>query len=142
MNCQSIFTLLLLASSTALSGCSHLSSEAKEMVGDYYLTAVSENEPVMELRKDGTCTLHAIKPDVMSYMVNGEWNVKSDSLIIETEGKADKIEGDTTMAHVGKIPLRISFAVADFNGISLTLRRDGADYVYQRRGHAESDNDK
>lgn len=139
MNYQSLFATALLAATAALTACNHLSNEAREMVGDYYLTAVSENEPVMELRDDGTCTLHAIKPGVMSYTVNGEWNVESDSLIIMTDGKVASLEGDTSVVRIGAIPPRKSYAITDFNGLNLTLNQEGNDYMYQRRGHTAND---
>ncbi len=129
--------LTLLCTVMAVTGCNRLSEEARQMTGVYYQTAVSENEPVMELNDNGSCTVHAIKPGVMSYTVNGTWNVENDSLLIETEGVAASVTGDTTVIRIGRIPTRISYAIADFNGLSLTLRRDGNDYVYVRRGHNE-----
>lgn len=133
--------LALIALTAILSACNGLSSKAKEMVGVYYLTAISENEPVMELNDDGTCIVHAIKPGVLSYTVNGEWNVEGDSLIIETDGKVASVEGDTSVVRVGKIPLRKSYEIGAFNGLSLTLHQEGNDYIYVRRGHnAELEN--
>lgn len=127
----------LLAAAALLSACNGLSDEAKEMVGVYYQTAISENEPVMELNDDGTCVIHAIKPGVMSYTVNGTWNVEDDSLKIETDGKVASVTGDTTTIRIGAIPETKSYAIADFNGLSLTLKQGGVDYLYQRRGHNE-----
>lgn len=129
------FTLAAIALTLTLHACSGLSSRAKQMTGDYYLPSVSENEPVMELNPSGKCVLHAIKPDVMSYTVEGKWNVKDDSLIIKTEGKAQNVTGDTTVVRVGNIPTHISYFISDFNEHTLTLQRDGNDYVYSRRGH-------
>ncbi len=133
------FTLLIAVAFTAAatSSCSHLSSEAKEMIGVYYQPAISENEPVMELNDDGTCVIHAIKPEVMSYTVNGKWNVVNDSLLIETDGVVAEVTGDTTQVSVGNIPTHISYAITSFNGLTLTLNREGADYAYSRRGHNE-----
>ncbi len=127
----------LLAVAAVASSCNHLSDQAKDMVGVYYQPAISENEPIMELNDDGTCIVHAIKPNVMSYTVNGQWNVENDSLMIETDGKVAEIAGDTTQVTVGEIPLRISYAITSFNGLTLTLNREGADYAYSRRGHNE-----
>lgn len=116
-------------------GCSGLSSRAKEMVGVYYQPTISENEPVMELEGDGSCIIHAIKPGVLSYTVRGEWNVEDDSLLITTEGVVDHVNGDTTVVRIGAIPTRMGYAIADYNGLSLTLTREGNDYLYVRRGH-------
>lgn len=119
--------------------CNHLSDEAKEMIGNYYLTTVSENEPLMELNSDGTCVLHAIKPGVLSYTVNGHWDVENDSLLISTDGKAASVSGDTTLVRIGQIPTKKGYAIAGFNGFSLTLTQDGNEYVFARRGQT-SDN--
>lgn len=137
MKTISRFTLMLLAAAMTMS-CSHLSDKAEDMVGNYYQTAISENEPVMELNDDGTCTIHAIKPNVMSYEVKGEWNVENDSLLIETDGVASNVVGDTTVVRVGNIPTHMSYAITSFNGLTLTLNRDGTDYSYVRRGHSEN----
>ena len=120
----------------ALTACSGLSDEAKEMIGDYYINEVSTETPVMELRSNGTVVQHAIKPGVLSYSVKGKWNVKNDSLIIINDVKPFDIEGDSTL--IGEIPKRMSKAVVAFNGLTLTLRSGGADYVYFRRGHVEN----
>lgn len=118
-----------------LVACSGLSKEAKQMTGDYYIDEVSPDIPVMELRKDGTVIQHAILPGVLSYSVRGKWNVKNDSLIITNEPRPFEFEGDSTL--IGEIPARMSKAVVSFNGLTLTLRHNGADYVYYRRGHRE-----
>lgn len=123
------------ASLLLLGSCSGLSDRAEEMVGVYYQSAISENEPVMELNDDGSCVIHAIKPGVMSYTVNGQWNVEGDSLLIETDGVVASVTGDTTLVKVGSIPGRKSYFISGFNGLTLSLRRDGNDYTYSRRGH-------
>lgn len=129
---SALASLLLLVAATS---CHRLSSEAKKMIGDYYITEVSNDTPVMELKSNGTVIQHAIKPGVLSYCVKGRWNVKRDSLIIVNDPKPFDIEGDSTM--VGDIPERQAKAVVNFNGTSLTLRHNGADYVYFRRGSKE-----
>ncbi|MDE6324187.1 MAG: hypothetical protein K2L46_01150 [Paramuribaculum sp.] len=126
-----LFSAILLFCVTT--ACNHLSDEAENMIGNYYLTTVSENEPVMELKSDGTCILHAIKPGVLSYTVNGQWNVERDSLLITTDGKAASVTGDTTLVRIGRIPTEKSYAIAGFNGLSLTLTQDGNEYVFTRR---------
>lgn len=116
----------------ALCSCSPLSDEAKEMVGNYYINEVSVEKPVLELRDDGTVLQHAIKPGVLSYAAKGTWNVERDTLFIEFEPQAIDIVGDPTL--VGSIPKHLNRAIIDFNGITLTLRSEGADYIYHRRG--------
>lgn len=121
-----------IVAAVALCGCSGLSSRAKEMKGDYYLPEITDDVPMMELKGNGTVVQRAILPGVLSYSVKGRWNVKNDSLIITKLSKPYDIEGDSTL--IGKIPERMSKAVVAFNGVTLTLRQGGADYVYFRRG--------
>ncbi len=116
----------------AATSCSGLSKEAKEMVGEYYIDEVSIDSPVLVLKSNGTVVQRAIKPGVLSYSVKGKWNVEHDSLIIKNDTVPFDIEGDSTL--IGEIPQRMSKAVVAFNGITLTLRSGGADYVYFRRG--------
>lgn len=105
------------------------------MVGEYYINEVSTDEPVMVLNSNGSVVQRAIKTGVLSFSVKGKWNVKHDSLIIVNDTKPFDIVGDSSL--IGEIPPRMSKAVVNFNGSSLTLRSDGADYVYYRRGHRE-----
>lgn len=136
--------LLIAAGVILLTACNHLSREAKKIAGNYYLTSISEDEPVMELNTDGSCRIHAIKPGVMSYTVDGTWNVEDNEIRIKTEGVLSSVTGDTTIVRVGRIPTEITYKIATFTGHSLTLRRDGNDYMYVRRGHYDSleDSDK
>ena len=117
--------------SLSFASCSHLSDQAKEMVGNYYNTELSETEPVMELNSNGRCLIRAIKPGVLTYAVEGKWNVERDSLIIDTDGKISQLTGDSTL--VGTIDRHKAMAVVNFNGITLTLRNGSADYIYTRR---------
>lgn len=124
------FSLLLLGV-IALTACSRLSKEAKQIVGTYYNPELSQTEPVMQLRKDATCTITAIKPGVLSYSVDGKWNVENDSLIIELAPKSVRFEGDSTL--IGSIPARAARKVVSHNDFSLQLESGGVCYLYQRR---------
>lgn len=115
-----------------LSSCSGLSDRAKEMVGIYYIDEVSTDTPVLELSDDGTVLQRAIRPGVLTYAVKGKWNVENDTLFITNEPEPVEVDGDATL--VGEIPEKRSLPVVDFNGITLTLRNGGAEYVYRRRG--------
>lgn len=123
--------LIMAIIGTGLSGCSRLSGEAKEIVGTYYNTELSQTEPVMELRKDATCVIRAIKPGVLSYSVDGKWNVEHDSLVVRLDPKSLKFVGDSTL--IGHIPERISQKVVSYNDFNLQLETDGISYLYQRR---------
>lgn len=115
----------------SLCACSHLSKEAKEIIGTYYNTELSQTEPVMELHKDAKCVIRAIKPGVLTYSVDGKWNVENDSLIVTLLPETLTFEGDSTL--IGQIPTRIAQKVVGYNDFSLQLETDGIIYLYQRR---------
>lgn len=136
MKMKKLFLVPILAVSLlSTAGCSGLSSEAKKMTGDYYISEVSNDVPVMELHGDGTIIQRAIVPGVLTYSVKGRWNVKNDSLIVKKNSAPFDIEGDSTL--IGEIPPGMSKAIVAFNGVTLTLRQNGVDYVYFRRGHRD-----
>lgn len=85
----------------------------------------------MELNANGKCVLRAIKPGVLTYTVDGRWNVENDTLFISTDGMVDEAKGDTTL--IGRVAEKMAKAVVNYNGLTLTLRSDGNDYVYTRR---------
>lgn len=116
---------------TATTGCNRLSSEAKKMVGDYYIPEVSEDTPLMELNSNGKCVIRAIKPDVLTYSVEGKWNVIDDSLKVTLDRSTISCQGDSTL--VGEIPETLSKAVVNYNGLTLTLNYNGINYVYVHR---------
>lgn len=120
-----------IASISLLSSCSPLSSDAKKIVGTYYNTEVSQTEPVMVLKKDGTCVIRAIKPGVLTYSVEGEWNVENDSLIINPDPSSLTFEGDSTL--IGRIPERVAQKLMGHTDFTLQLGHNGISYLYQRR---------
>jgi len=113
-----------------LSACSGLSSEAKQIVGDYFNTELSQTEPVMELRKDGKCVIRAIRPGVLTYSVEGKWNVENDSLIMDIDPTTLHSRGDSTL--VGDIPTRYAVKIIEHSDFNLTLEQGGATYLYTR----------
>ena len=124
-------TVALGALGVALAACNPLTPEAREMVGNYYNMELSQTEPVMELNGDGTCVLHAIRPGVLSYSVDGKWNVMRDTLFVETTGEPRDAVGDTTL--IGEVARQINRPVVAFNGMTLTLNTGNAEYVLTRR---------
>lgn len=114
-----------------LTGCYRLSSEAKKMVGNYFIPEVSEEQPLMELRKNGRCTIRKVVPGVVTFSVDGRWNVRNDSLVAELKPETLDVEGDSAL--VGKVPERMAFHISQFNDVSLTLEHDGVNYTYHRR---------
>lgn len=115
----------------ALTACSHLSPEAKKMAGRYYIPEVSEDEPLLDLRKDGHCTVTKVVPGVVRFSVEGRWNVRNDSLVARLLPDRLSVEGDSAL--VGNIPESMAFHITKFNEVSLTIERDGVNYTYHRR---------
>lgn len=114
-----------------LGSCSKLSKEAKEIAGIYFNPEISQNDPVMELHKNATCVIRAIKPGVLTYSVEGNWNVENDSLIVTLDPKTLKFEGDSSL--IGNIPTHIERKVIGHNEFSLQLEQNGVSYMFQRR---------
>lgn len=122
--------LLTCAALTLLSGCG-LSSREKEMVGNYFISEISDIEPLYELHPDGSSVMRAIRPGVLTCWVEGRWHVDGDSLILENDLQTVGAEGDRSL--MGEVAPRSAYHISDYNGVTLTLRKDGIDYVYHRR---------
>lgn len=114
----------------AATACGGLSSEAKQIAGDYFNTELSQTEPVMELGKDGRCVIRAIRPGVLTYSVDGTWNVENDSLVIMLDPSTLQSRGDSTL--IGDIPERYAVRIIDHTDFNLTLEQGGASYLYTR----------
>ena len=110
--------------------CNRLSHEAREIVGDYIIPEVSQTEPVMELKEDATCRLRAIRPGVLTYTVDGVWNVERDSLVMTLDPTTVKVDGDSTL--VGDIPVHSTRKVVEHTDFNLLLEKDGVTYSYKR----------
>lgn len=123
--------ILALSAATLLCACNHLSDEAKEIIGAYYNPELSQTEPVMELKGNGDCVIRAIKPGVLTYSVEGEWNVENDSLTFELDNSTLKFDGDSTL--IGNIPEHYARKVVSFSDYDLQLEQNGVTYLYQRR---------
>lgn len=85
----------------------------------------------MELHKNASCIIRAIKPGVLTYSVEGKWNVENDSLIIDLDPASLTFEGDSTL--IAHIPTRVAQKVVGHNDFSLQLETGGITYLYQRR---------
>lgn len=123
--------LLVAAAAMGLLAACGLSSREKEMVGNYFISEISDIEPLYELRGDGSSVMRAIRPEVLTCWVEGRWHVKGDSLIIENDLSTVGFEGDRSL--MGEVAPRAAYRISDYDGVSLTLRKDGIDYVYHRR---------
>jgi hypothetical protein len=123
--------LVIVATLLLLTSCSKLSSEAKEIIGTYYNAHLSKDIPVFELRKDGTCTLRNIQPDVLVLEVSGTWNVDNDTLIVVNNLSTVKATGDTSI--IGNISPILKRKVVSHDEMSLVLEREGIEYVFNRK---------
>lgn len=112
--------------------CGGMSDQEKRMVGKYYIPALSDTNPLIELNADGTSVLRAIRPGDITYSVSGVWKVESDSLIIESDPSSITIEdGDPGL--VGHVSRRVTYPITNFNESTLTVERQGITYDYHRR---------
>lgn len=130
-------SLLVIASATLVS-CNGLTDEAKAMVGDYYISEISQDVPIFSLKDDGTCVVSAVEPNVLTYHVEGKWNVKDDSLKIKLDPKKITFEGDSSLIPEIKQPVR-SYAVVSYNDINLVIRRDQLQYSLHRHYNGDEE---
>ncbi|WP_295729410.1 hypothetical protein [uncultured Muribaculum sp.] len=117
-----------------LAACGGLSNKAKRIAGTYCNTSVSDEVPVFELNRDGTCVMRAIRPDVLTISVRGTWNVIDDTLVIHHDLATVQAEGDTSL--VGTVAPEFKAEVVGHSDYSLTLLRDGIEYEYIRHNSA------
>lgn len=111
--------------------CNPLTDEAKQMVGDYYIAEISQDVPLMELKGNGKCVVSAVKPGVLTYSVEGKWNVKNDSLLIDLKPETLKFEGDSMW--IGEIPAHRSYYIVSYNEMNLEVKKDDLNYTLHRR---------
>lgn len=115
-----------------LAACGGLSEQEEKMVGKYYIPALSDTNPLIELNADRTSVLRAIRPGDITYSVTGVWKIESDSLIIESDSTSITIEdGDPGL--VGHVARRVAYPIKDFNESTLSIQRQGITYDYHRR---------
>lgn len=120
------------ASAALLSACGGLSDREKKMVGNYYIPAVSDTRPLIELRQDRAAVIRAIRPGELSYFVTGKWELSGDTLVIATDPSSITIEeGDPSL--VGTVAPRVAYPIHTFNETTLTIDRQGVTYDYHRR---------
>lgn len=130
----SVITIAAAALLVASASCNRLTKEAKAMVGDYYISEISQDVPLLSLKGNGKCVISAVKTDVLTYHVEGKWNVKNDSLIIDLDPEKVTFEGDSSL--IADIPAHSSFYIVKFDDINLEVQKDGLNYSYHRRVEA------
>lgn len=115
-----------------MAACGGLSDEEKAMIGNYYIPAVSDTHPMIELRADRSAVLRAIRPGDISYSVPGKWKLHADSLVIVTDPTSITVE-DGDPALVGTVAKRVAYPIKSYNETTLTIERQGITYDYHRR---------
>lgn len=115
-----------------LTACGGLSKQEEMMVGKYYIPAISDTNPLIELNADRSAVVRAIRQGDITYSVSGRWKLDADSLIIVTDSTSITIEeGDPGL--VGSVSPRLAYPIKDFNESTLTIERQGITYDYHRR---------
>lgn len=132
LSVRGISLALLFPLLSLLAACGGLSEQEEKMVGKYYIPALSDTNPLIELNADRTSVLRAIRPGDITYSVTGVWKVENDSLIIESDSTSITIEdGDPGL--VGYVSRRVAYPIKDFNESTLSIQRQGITYDYHRR---------
>lgn len=132
LSVRGISLALLFPLLSLLAACGGLSEQEEKMIGKYYIPALSDTNPLIELNSDRTSVLRAIRPGDITYSVTGVWKVENDSLIIESDSTSITIEdGDPGL--VGHVSRRVAYPIKDFNESTLSIQRQGITYDYHRR---------
>lgn len=109
-----------------------MSDKEKGMVGKYYIPAISDTRPLIELNADRNALLRAIRPGELSFYVTGRWRVENDSLIIDNDASSITIEeGDPSL--VGSVAPRVSYPIVNSDETTLRIEKQGIIYDYHRR---------
>lgn len=124
-------TFLMCCATLILSGCNPLSERARQMTGDYFILELSNGEPILSLKDDGSCVVTAIKPNVLTYSVEGDWNVENDSIVIDLDPARLSWEGDSTL--IADIPAHLSYHIVSYNELTLEVEHDGVVFSLHRR---------
>ena len=115
-----------------LASCGGMSDREKSMVGKYYIPAISDTHPLIELDADRHALLRAIRPGELSFYVTGQWRVDNDSLIIDNDASSITIEeGDPSL--VGSVAPRVAYPIINFDETTLRIEKQGITYDYHRR---------
>lgn len=123
--------LIILGIGMIVTGCSKLSSKAQKIVGEYYNVELSDTLPMYELKKDGTCVVRNQLPEVLTMEVQGTWDVRNDSLVINNDLSTVRCVGDTSL--IGSVAPAMSRKLVDFDDHSITLGKEGVAYRYEKK---------
>lgn len=116
-----------------LCGCSGMSREEKELIGDYYNQQLSDKLPMFELKDDGTSVVRNIDPGVLVMEIDGTWSLTGDSLVIVNDQLTLRLQGDTSI--VGEIAPRVARRIVSHDGRNIIMSKDNIEYLYIHRKH-------
>ena len=115
-----------------LGSCGGMTDQEKAMIGKYYISAVSDTHPLLELNEGNAAVVRAIRPGELSFSVEGVWHVRNDSLVIDNDVSSIAIEeGDPAL--VGNVSEHVSWPIRHYDETTLRLERGGIIYDYHRR---------
>ena len=115
-----------------LGSCGGMTDQEKAMIGKYYISAVSDTHPLLELNEGNAAVVRAIRPGELSFSVEGVWHVRNDSLVIDNDVSSIAIEeGDPAL--VGNVSEHVSWPIRHYDETTLRLERGGTIYDYHRR---------
>ena len=116
----------------SLTSCGGMTDREKGMVGKYYIPALSDTRPALELNDENRSVIRAIRPGELSFFVEGTWTVRDDSLIIVNDASSITIEeGDPTL--IGTVAPRVAYPIISSDETTLRILRGGIEYDYHRR---------
>lgn len=84
-----------------------------------------------ELKKEGTCVVRNLLPQVLTMAVKAKWVVTNDSLIINNDLSTVRCVGDTSL--IGSVAPAMSRKLVDFDDRSITLGKEGVAYRYEKK---------
>lgn len=115
-----------------LCSCGGMSQQEKDMIGNYYIPALSDTKPLMELKEENHSVLRAIRPGELAFSVEGTWHVRNDSLVIDNDASSIAIEeGDPAL--VGTVADHVAYPILSYDETTLRIERGGIIYDYHRR---------
>ena len=131
----SMKTLYMAAAGTALAllvSSGGRTDQEKSMIGKYYISAVSDTHPLLELNDGNMAVVRAIRPGELSFSVEGVWHVRNDSLVIDNVVSSIAIE-DGDPALVGNVAEHLAWPIMHYDDTMLRIERGGVIYDYHRR---------
>lgn len=129
---KTLYVAVAGAALALLGSCGGMTDQEKAMIGKYYISAVSDTHPLLELGEDNKAVVRAIRPGELSFSVEGVWHVRNDSLVIDNDVSSIAIEeGDPSL--VGTVAEHVGWPITHYDETTLRIERAGIIYDYHRR---------